>query len=158
MTVFIRPFEPADQAAARRLILNGLGEHFGFIDETRNPDLDDIQANYIAQGHVFVVAERDGELVGTGGLRTVDEHTGRIVRMSVERTHRRQGIGRALVSHLLVAARAKGLTRVIVSTEHGWDAIKLYTGCGFTEYDCDAVDIYFVLPLEPYSQFRLPVI
>ena len=27
--------------AARALILQGLGEHFGFVDETANPDLDE---------------------------------------------------------------------------------------------------------------------
>src|SRR5215469_12477663 len=64
----IRPFVPGDQDAARRLILAGLGEHFGFIDPSYNPDLDDIQANYVAGGHVFVVAELDGALVGTAGL------------------------------------------------------------------------------------------
>ncbi|CAA9269377.1 MAG: hypothetical protein AVDCRST_MAG93-2561, partial [uncultured Chloroflexia bacterium] len=38
----IRPFTPADQKAARDLVLDGLGEHFGWIDTSRNPDLDDI--------------------------------------------------------------------------------------------------------------------
>ena len=37
--MLIRAFEPRDQAAARQLILAGLGEHFGWIDETCNPDL-----------------------------------------------------------------------------------------------------------------------
>lgn len=39
----VRPFETRDQVAARKLILSGLGEHFGFIDERLNPDLDDIE-------------------------------------------------------------------------------------------------------------------
>lgn len=33
-----RSFEPCDQDAARHLILAGLGEHVGWIDETRNPE------------------------------------------------------------------------------------------------------------------------
>ncbi len=32
----IRPFAPGDQEAARRLILEGLVEHFGFVDEALN--------------------------------------------------------------------------------------------------------------------------
>jgi len=80
----------------RRLILTGLGEHFGWIDETRNPDLDDIAAHYTERGHTFVVAEMHGEIVGAAALKTEDETTGRIVRMSVAQSHRRQGIGRAL--------------------------------------------------------------
>lgn len=43
----IRPFTIHDQAAARTLILNGLGEHFGLIDETFTPDLNDITASYL---------------------------------------------------------------------------------------------------------------
>ena len=143
--MLIRPFEPRDHDAARRLILDGLGEHFGWIDETRNPDLDDIMAHYVAAGHVFVVVESDAELVGTGALITESTDTGRIARMSVSRKHRRKGIGRVLVMHLLDAAQRKGLMRACVSTEHGWeDAIGLYKHCGFAEYDRDAVNIYFV--------------
>ncbi|MEW5720531.1 MAG: GNAT family N-acetyltransferase [Chloroflexota bacterium] len=149
MLVTIRPFNPRDQAAARQLILNGLGEHFGWIDETRNPDLDDIEAHYIQRGNVFVVAETGGAIVGTGGLIAVDAHTARLVRMSVSRAQRRNGIGRALVTRLLDLARQRGSARVIVSTEHGWDdAINLYAQCGFREYARDEVDIYFALALE----------
>ncbi len=152
MSVNIRPFTPRDQAAARQLVLNGLGEHFGWIDETRNPDLDDIDAHYIQRGSAFVVAEIGGAIVGAGGLIAVDAHTARIVRMSVSRAQRRNGIGRALVTRLLDAARQRGCARVIVSTEHGWDdAINLYTRCGFREYARDEVDIYFALTLAPIS-------
>lgn len=144
--VVIRSFALRDQIATRQLILNGLGEHFGWIDQTRNPDLDDIDANYIQRGNDFVVAESDGEIVGTGGLVAVDAQTARIVRMSVSRAHRRNGIGRALVTHLLDLARRRGCARVIVATEPGWDdAINLYTRCGFREYARDEVDIYFAL-------------
>jgi len=52
----IRPFRPADQEAARRLILQGLAEHFGAVDETLNPDIDDIMASYVDRGHLFLVA------------------------------------------------------------------------------------------------------
>ena len=64
----IRPFTPRDQAAVRALILAGLGDHFGFIDETRNPDLDDIAGTYLARNHVFVVGELGGAVVATGAL------------------------------------------------------------------------------------------
>ncbi len=135
MALSIRSFEPRDQDAARHLILAGLGEHFGWIDETRNPDLDDITANYIARGATFLIAEIDGQLVGTGALIAESADTGRIVRMSVSRLHRRKGIGRALVGQLLDVAKGKGFIQVRVSTDDGWeDAIGLYRHCGFSEY------------------------
>lgn len=141
----IRPFEPRDQETARMLILAGLGEHFGWIDETRNPDLDDIAANYIQRGSIFIVAEIDGKLVGTAALIPESKDTGRIVRVSVSQMQRRKGIGRVLVSHLLDAARYKGFAQVRVSTDNGWeDAIGLYGHCGFTEYKRDEIGVYFV--------------
>ncbi len=147
--IIIRPFEPQDQAVARQLILTGLGEHFGWIDETCNPDLDDIAANYVELGHVFLVAEIGDELVGTGGLIAEREDVGCIVRMSVSRMHRREGIGRALVAHLLDAARQRSFSQVLVSTEPDWkDAIGLYKHCGFTECRRDDVSVYFSRTLE----------
>jgi ribosomal protein S18 acetylase RimI-like enzyme len=132
----IRPFAQGDQDAARRLVLAGLGEHFGFIDTSYNPDLDDIQANYVAVGHVFVVADLDGELVGTAGLIVGEDGVGQMVRVSVARAQRRAGIGRALVSHLLAVARERGLNRVWMETNADWaDALGLYHRCGFVEYE-----------------------
>lgn len=148
MPLFIRPFEPRDQPAARRLIQAGLGEHFGWIDQTRNPDLDDIAANYVQRSHAFFVAEIDGELVGTAALVTESEETGRIVRMSVSKAHRRKGIGRALVHHLLDVARRKGFRLVRVGTNNGWeDAIGLYRDCGFSECRRDETGVHLALRL-----------
>ena len=146
--ITIRPFEAHDQQAARALILDGLGGHFGFIDESRNPDLDDIMAHYVEPGNVFVVAHIDGRLVGTGALIAEGEHTGRIVRMSVRRDARRKGIGKMLVAHLLKLARERCYTRIVVETNNDWDdAIALYRRCGFVQYDRDAVSVYLELHL-----------
>jgi putative acetyltransferase len=146
--MLIRAFEPRDQDAARRLILAGLGEHFGWIDETCNSDLDDIAANYLQPGHVFLVAQVDGGLVGTGALLNEGANGGRLVRISVLRTRRRQGVGRAIVMCLLDAARHCGLRRVRVATEPDWgDALRLYESCGLREYTRDDVDVWLALDL-----------
>ncbi len=133
----IRPFTPADQEAARALILEGLGERFGFIDETANPDLDDITARYLAQGHVFLVAEVAGAVVGTGALLfEPDDATCQLVRVSVRRDLRRGGIARAIVASLLALARERGRRRIWVETDAPWqDAIALYERMGFTVFE-----------------------
>ncbi len=154
-SMHIRPFEPRDQSAARQLILNGLGEHFGWIDETRNPDLDNIAASYLARGHVFVVAEPHpgGELTGAGALLVSVEGGGQIVRMSVAPAHRRHGLGRELVHHLVEAARQRRLPRVIVETNNDWyDPIRLYQRCGFSEYHRDEESVYLLHSLIPTRQ------
>ena len=144
--VTIRAFQPQDQAAARALILAGLGEHFGIVDETRNPDLDDIAATYPWPTALFLVAEAGGALIGTGALITHDTPPGEgwIVRVSVAPEWRRHGLGRAMVRELVSAAPAHGLTRLRVETNWDWDAaIRLYTHCGFSEYARDAENVYF---------------
>lgn len=131
----IRPFEPDDQDAARALVLTGLGEHWGFIDETRNPDLDDIAGHYPPETADFLVVEdAKGNLIGTAGLIREDAETGRIVRMSVAKAARGRGIGKRLVAELESIASARGYRRLVCETTHDWtDAIALYTATGFTE-------------------------
>jgi GNAT superfamily N-acetyltransferase len=131
----IRPFAPADQAAARALILDGLREHWGWLDPTLNPDLDDITASYIAPGHVFLVATIGPAIAGTGALKIAGA-AGQIVRMSVGLPWRRRGIGRAVMVALLANARERGLSRVWMETNDDWgDALGLYQRCGFREFD-----------------------
>lgn len=146
--ITIRPFAPADQVATRRLVLNGLGDHFGQIDETMNPDLDDIETHYLLPGHRFVLAERAGTIVGAGALIEESQDTGRLVRMSVDRNSRGQGIGRSLVNHLVAEARTRGYRRVVIETnDDWWDAIGLYRACGFTEFDRHSGDVHMALEL-----------
>ncbi|MDQ1300207.1 MAG: hypothetical protein QG637_124 [Chloroflexota bacterium] len=144
----IRPFIPADQEAARRLILQGLGEHFGGVDETLNGDLDDILTTYVNQGHLFFVALTGETIVGTGALIIEGGPTGQLVRVSVARDRRRRGLGRALTLRLIGAARDRGLTRLWMETNDDWDAaIGLYRSCGFTEYARRAGNSYMWLDL-----------
>ena len=133
-SVWVRPFAATDQDATRWLILTGLGEHFGFIDERLNPDLDDIAASYLAGGDCFVVADAGGVVAGTGALIREEPGVGRLVRMSVDCRFRRRGIGRSLVAYLLAEARRRGYRRVVLETNDDWnDAIGLYLACGFHE-------------------------
>lgn len=142
--VRIRPFTPPDQAATRQLILEGLGSHFGFIDETMNPDLDDIWQHYVVPGNIFVIAEIEGQIVGTGGLIEEAKGIGRLVRMSVSAHHQRRGIGRMLVQHLIQKGHEQNYLRLLVETNHDWfNAIGLYQSCGFREYARDEESIHF---------------
>ena len=131
----IRSLEVGDQQQARWLILQGLGEHFGYIDETLNPDLDDILHNYIIPGHVFVVACMGREIVGTGALISLGEGLSEMVRISTRKDYRRRGIGQAIITYLVNIARQRGDRRIIVKTNASWhDAINLYKRLDFVEY------------------------
>ena len=128
MTIEVRAFDRRDQGDARALILAGLGEHFGFIDETLNPDLNDI-----ASGLFFVARDGDG-IVGTGALTPQADGSAIVSRMSTAASHRRRGVARAVLTALAVAARERGSIRLVLGTNADWqDAIAFYTAFGFSE-------------------------
>jgi GNAT superfamily N-acetyltransferase len=110
----IVPFRPENQTEVKRLILSGLTEHWGQLDPTQNPDLNDIGATY-AQA-TFLVAWWHGTIVGTGALLPRSAQIAEIVRMSVAASMRRHGIGRRLLQHLMAHAKAQGYRRMILET------------------------------------------
>jgi ribosomal protein S18 acetylase RimI-like enzyme len=129
----LRDFDPRDQRPVRELIFRGMRERWGErFDPTSNSDVEDISSSYVERGAEVVVAEIAGRIVGTGTLLPLDEASGRIVRVGVDRRHRRRGIARAVVVELLGRARGRSMTTVIVTTDPPWlDAISLYRSCGF---------------------------
>jgi len=64
-------------------MLAGLGEHFAFINESLNLDLDDIQQSFTAARHDFFVAESGEGIIGAVGV-LYEAGQPRIVRMSVQ--------------------------------------------------------------------------
>ena len=147
--VAIRDFDPRDQDSVRRLVLEGLRERWGeTFEDGRNPDLDDIADTYVHAGAEVVVAERGGQIVGTGTLLPVGEGCARIVRMSVDRRCRREGVARRVVMELVDRARARGMREVLVSTDTPWtSAVDLYRSCGFVEVGRDETDTHLRMQL-----------
>jgi putative acetyltransferase len=144
--ITIRRFQPADQDAAKSLILAGLAAHWGWLDPTQNPDLEDIAGSYAEA--VFLVAHRGSELVGTGALVPVSPVTAEIKRMSVAAPYQRQGIGRLILDHLLEQAHAQGYRHIQLETTATWQqAINFYQKAGFRLTHVTAGDAYFWLDL-----------
>ena len=142
MIFSFRSFQPGDQPAVKELILAGLVEHWGFLDQTLNTDLNDIQASY--QGATFLVACVDNEIVGCGALVPRNPDTAEIVRMSVAARFRRLGLGTQILNHLLGVARETEYPQVILETTAKWeDAVAFYLRNGFqvTHYQDD--DVFF---------------
>ena len=134
----IRTFTPEDQLAVRALILDGLASRFGVADPTYTPDLDDIEAHYVAQGETVLVALDEGRIVGCGMLRRENrsDQIGRIVRMSVAADQQGRGLGRQIGEALLAAARERGFNQVLLETNDDWhSALRLYAALGFSEVE-----------------------
>lgn len=127
----IQPFSATDQDAAKRLILAGLAEHWGHVNESVNPDLDDLGASY--RDGIFLVAKIGDVLVGTGALVPRSSGVGEIVRMSVAAKHRRTGIASAILSQLIAGAPRLGVRRIVLETTATWrEVVAFYLANGFT--------------------------
>ena len=64
----------------------------------------------------FFSARVDGELLGVGALKELDEFHAELKSMHTVESARRQGVGRALVEHLLTVATDRNYQRVSLET------------------------------------------
>jgi GNAT superfamily N-acetyltransferase len=156
----IRPLRAGDAPAARRLVESVWHEHFHrhpdpFVRDfiyTRLSDLDDAQTAY-GDRAVFLCAVCEGEVVGTGALKSLGNRECEMVRMFVASTHRNRGIGRAIADELIKFARMAGYDRIRLSSNNALAAShRLYERLGFQA----------VLPWDPggetYSRYyALPI-
>ena len=140
----IRPFQPADQEAVRGLVLAGLEDHWGSLDLSLNPDLNDIAAAY-APG-TFLVGRLAGEIAACGAFLPRGAHRAQIVRMSVRRENRGQGLGGQMLQVLIAAARTRGICEVTLETTETWnEVIAFYQKHGFVITHHAGGDVYFKL-------------
>ena len=83
----------------------------------------------------FFSYRRDGELLGVAALRELDSEHAEIKSMHTAAARRRQGVARALLSHLLAVARARGYRRISLETgsQDAFGAARsLYASEGFS--------------------------
>lgn len=94
----------------------------------------------------------EGEvLLGTGALKRLSADHGEVKSMHVAEAMRRKGAGRAVLDHIVEAARARGMSQLYLETG-SWDyfqpARAFYRSHGFTE--CQPFGDYV---LDPNSVF-----
>jgi putative acetyltransferase len=91
------------------------------------------------------------ELAGCGALKTLDAARGEIKSMRVADAFLGQGIGRAILDHLVAKARARGMLSLWIETGSArafTAALRLYESAGFTR--CGPFDGYTE---DPFSIF-----
>ncbi len=146
----ISPFQPADQNAVKQLVLDGLVDHWGFLDPTKNPDLNDIAKTY--RKALFLVARYEGEIIGCGVLFPRSAQHAEIVRMSVKKAWRGQHVGKQILTALLDAARERNLLHIILETTETWtEVVAFYQRNGFEITHYLDGDVYFEKYLTPLS-------
>ncbi len=91
-------------------------------------------AEMVSPAGVFVLARLDGEAIGCGGLKRIDEATGEIKRVWTAPKARGMGVARRMLRALEAAARESGLKTLRLDTNRALtEAHALYRKEGFRE-------------------------
>lgn len=110
-----------------------LNERYGEEDDGGEGWLSEVTPEKVSPPDgTFLVAWLDGEPVGCGGLKRLDDRTAEIKRMFTAAGGRRRGVARAVLRGLVEGARALGYSRVWLETGlEQPEAMALYEAEGF---------------------------
>ena len=130
-SIGVRDMRAGDAAVVRSLVLAGLAEHWGSVDPSLNPDLDDLAAAHPGSRTVVAV-DPAGTIVGTGTVVPRGADSAEVVRMSVATSWRGAGVGRLVLDALIEVALSWGVQRLVLETTADWtDTVAFYERCGF---------------------------
>jgi putative acetyltransferase len=123
-----------------------LAHHLAFTNSQSPPeDVHTLDVDGLRDPAVTVFGFRsNGELLGVGALKQLDERHAEVKSMHTARAARGRGVGRAIVEHLIRVARDRGIERLSLETGSmaGFaPARALYAGAGF-------------VPCGPFGNYR----
>lgn len=113
-----------------------LDEHLQSMHDISPPesvhalDLDGLRTPAIS----FWTAWSGPRLLGCGALREIDDRHGEVKSMRTAAAHRRSGVARAMLGHIITEARGRNYARLSLETgcHHAFEpARKLYESFGF---------------------------
>jgi ribosomal protein S18 acetylase RimI-like enzyme len=134
MMLFIRRYQPQDNATVKALHYAGLKQFGAAADPYDDSDLDDIEKVYINNHGDFLVGLQGDEIVAMGAIRKVSGTCGEIKRIRVRQDCQRQGYGQTMVTRLIELAAALGYTELrLDSVAHNTPAQRLFRKFGFSE-------------------------
>jgi GNAT superfamily N-acetyltransferase len=129
--VTIREFEPGDEAAFRRLNEEWIIRYFR-LEAKDEEAIADPQRNILASGGRIFFAAIERECVGCCALIPCGAGEFEVAKMAVTAACQGMGIGRKLLEAVVDAARAAGIRRLYLETNHTLaPAIRLYESIGF---------------------------
>ena len=142
----IRPIMSGDDAAMAAIIRAVMPE-FGAVGDgfaINDPEVDWMSRAYAQPRSAYFVVERDGIVLGGGGVAPLDGGDGdtcELRKMYFLPQARGLGAGSALMERCLQAARGFGFTRCYLETLCGMDAaMRLYERSGFRRIDAPLGD------------------
>jgi putative acetyltransferase len=135
--IIIRRLEKRDNAVMAHIIRQSL-EEFGAAKPGTvyyDPTTDELDQLFQKEGSCYFVAERDGVLLGGGGIYPTDglpQGTCELVKMYLHRDSRGMGLGKLLIRKNLDFAKQAGYTQVYLETMPELkQALNVYAKFGF---------------------------
>ncbi|MEW7314985.1 GNAT family N-acetyltransferase [Buttiauxella gaviniae] len=87
---------------------------------------------YLAPQGLFIVLERNGEIIATGAYKPFDEHTAEIKRIWTHASLRQQGVAQRVMRELESRAQLAGYSQLYLTTGFRQpEAVKLYLSLGY---------------------------
>jgi len=128
------PMSSGEWLEARRLVEDyaaSLSIDLSFQDFQQ--EVESLSQHYSAPDGCFIVAGRDGAVIGCGALRRFSESTCEMKRLYVIPDCRGEGVGRMIVAALIERARALGYRSILLDTLPTMSGAQtLYASFGFT--------------------------
>ena len=133
----LRPIRPEDDPEVAAIIREVMPE-FGAVGQgfaIQDPEVDFMSRAYAGTRAIYFVLERDGRVVGGGGigpLAGAADDVCELRKMYFRREARGGGMGEALLRRCIEEARSRGYRTMYLETLTGMDAAqKLYSKLGF---------------------------
>jgi len=132
----VRAFQPGDAGAFADLNRRWIDEHFGMEEEDTRV-LSAPQSAILDPGGYIAIAQMAGEVVGTGALMVPAGGSGsgpwvELVKMATSPLAQGQGVGGAVLDHLIEVARTRGAEAIWLETNDKLAAAtRLYDRKGF---------------------------
>ena len=147
--IAIRSVQPGDEEHVRGLITAIMADEFPGQSPAYNyQDLDRLSSHYGGSRETFLVAEKDGEIVGTAGIKEESPEVALLRRVFVKSGHRRKGYGAGLIEAALSFCRRQGYSRVVFrGTDRMHTALGLCLKNGFLKKE-----------IVPFGDFDLVVL
>lgn len=123
----IRRFQPGDGERVRELNESAMETTPEYVPDAPDEDLRDVEGHYLEGEGDFLVAVREGTVVGTGALKPVEGWKHRVLddvapdalevtRMRVAPDHQHTGVGSAVYDALETVARERDAPVLLLDT------------------------------------------
>lgn len=140
MQITFRQFQIGDNEAFRSLNEQWIAKYF-VLEAKDRLTLNDPEKYILKSGGHIYFATLDDEIVGCCALICTGPDSYEVAKMAVDESRRNLGIGKAMLAHVIEAARQLGARKLTLETNSQlMNAIHVYESLGFRHIDPSLVE------------------